>query len=147
MEQMKESSRPGRPARRLAVAVAAAALLSGCANASERAWGAPYTDITATSTETYARALPYSVQEQQRANGRLTLVINVKDTGNAQAIAEQAVNDLKADAQQVDLTVYGPQGRPPDVPYARAQWTSGAGVQLTRTPSPGMPMPAPESAR
>ncbi len=147
MAQMRDGARWGRPAQRLAAATAAAALLTGCANASERAWGAPYTDITATSTETYARALPYAVQEQQRAADRLTLVINVKDTSHAQTITEQAINDLKRDARQVDVTVYGPEGKPPDTPYASARWTSGSGVQLTRTPSPGMPRPAPESAR
>src|SRR5512140_3001493 len=114
--------------RMVAAATAVLALgAAGCWNGAERAPGAPYTDITATSSETYARRSSYDVIAQERAGDRLTLSINVKELGNAKRIAEQAVNERRGDAAQVVVQIFDAQSRPPEEAYGQMQWTAGQG--------------------
>jgi hypothetical protein len=90
--------------------------LAGCWNGGERAPGAPLTDVTKTSTETYARRVNYDVIDAHRDGSRLTLDINVRDLGHAEDIARQAAAEKKGDASDVQVNVYGPMGHPPERP-------------------------------
>jgi len=102
-------------------------LLSGCSNGAARVWGAPVTDITLTSTEAYAQGSPFNVIASHRQDGRLTLDLNVVDRGRAEAIAREAVGQVKDGASTVLVNVYGPEGHPPEEPMLRLEWTRGRG--------------------
>jgi len=90
--------------------------LAACWNGGERAPGAPHTDITGTSTETYAPRVSYYVIDARRDGSRLTLDINVRDIAHAEEIARQAAREKKGNASEVDVNVYGPDGHPPETP-------------------------------
>ena len=107
---------------RIALIAVGALCLSGCWNGGERAPGAPHTDITATSTETYATAIDYYVIDSSRDGSRLTLDINVRDLGRADEFAREAAADRKGGASQVVVNVYGPAGHPPQPPVRTVIW-------------------------
>ncbi len=113
--------------------IGAVALAAACSNGAERAPGTPLTDVSRTSTETYASTKPYAVLEQHRDGVRLTATINVKDLGRAEAIAREAVNELKGDAREVELSVYDAESKPPAPAWGRVTWTSGGGFRVDRT--------------
>ncbi len=114
------------------ITIAAGLLLTGCSNASERAWGAPLTDITATSTETYARARPYAVLDSRREAARLVLDVNVTDIGHADSIARTAIADLRDGASDVVVNVYDAVSKPPDPMWGRVEWRSNGDVIVMR---------------
>lgn len=124
------------PCRFAVVIGAVAALGAGCSNASERAWGAPHTDISDLSTETgYAERSPYAVLDARRQGGTLTLDVNVLDLGRAAEIGRRAILEQKGDATRVVENVYDSMSKPPKPAWMRIEWTKEGGFKVTASRS------------
>ena len=114
------------------VVAGCAAALPGCTRAGrEAAWGAPYTDITRTSTEpgAYAKGSPYYVIDEKRDGGHLTLDVNVTNAGKLDEVGRQVVNDQKGNSSEVTVHVFTSEEKPPKQPWRTIDWTPAGGFR------------------
>jgi hypothetical protein len=107
--------------------LAAAAVTAACWNGAAQAPLTPKTDVTLTSSQTYARRPQYAITRSARTNGTLTMSVDVIDLGRAKAIAKEAIAEQKGDASSVVAYVYGPQGRLTEPAWGRLEWSAAKG--------------------
>jgi hypothetical protein len=107
--------------------LAAAAATAACWNGAARAPLTPKTDVTLTSSQTYARRPQYAITKAARTKGALTLSVDVIDLGRANAIAREAIAEQKGDASSVVAYVHGPQGRLTEPAWGRLEWSAAKG--------------------